>query len=220
MAKVNPFRFSTKYQDDETDMLYYGYRYYTASTGRWLSKDPIEENGGRNLYGFVNDDPVSTFDLLGKVARGGEMQMYCRQPCEDFKRKEREAGRNVDNGGIICCGGVKFICTWGADGEKNAKAKEIAKRCLKEHERKHLASTECNSCSMGPAPSKNKKQDKAFCQEEAFAYAAGKACFEAAKSECGGDPACLESIELWIKHEDEMRQTMENWCKRFDWPRN
>ena len=25
MAKVNPFRFSTKYQDDETDLLYYGY---------------------------------------------------------------------------------------------------------------------------------------------------------------------------------------------------
>jgi YD repeat-containing protein len=33
LAKENPFRFSTKYQDDETDLLYYGYRYYNASTG-------------------------------------------------------------------------------------------------------------------------------------------------------------------------------------------
>jgi RHS repeat-associated protein len=41
MAKANPFRFSTKYQDDETDLLYYGYRYYNASTGRWLSRDPL-----------------------------------------------------------------------------------------------------------------------------------------------------------------------------------
>jgi RHS repeat-associated protein len=41
MAKANPFRFSTKYQDGETDLLYYGYRYYNASTGRWLSPDPI-----------------------------------------------------------------------------------------------------------------------------------------------------------------------------------
>jgi hypothetical protein len=32
MAKANPFRFSTKYQDDESDLLYYGYRYYNAST--------------------------------------------------------------------------------------------------------------------------------------------------------------------------------------------
>ncbi|HCL92873.1 MAG TPA: RHS repeat-associated core domain-containing protein [Verrucomicrobiota bacterium] len=41
MAKANLFRFSTKYQDGETDLLYYGYRYYNASTGRWLSRDPI-----------------------------------------------------------------------------------------------------------------------------------------------------------------------------------
>jgi RHS repeat-associated protein len=46
MAKANPFRFSTKYQDDETDLLYYGYRYYNTSTGRWPSRDPIEERGG------------------------------------------------------------------------------------------------------------------------------------------------------------------------------
>jgi RHS repeat-associated protein len=43
MAKANPFRFSTKYQDDETDLLYYGYRYYNASAGRWTSRDPIGE---------------------------------------------------------------------------------------------------------------------------------------------------------------------------------
>jgi RHS repeat-associated protein len=43
MAKLNPFRFSTKYEDDETDLLYYGYRYYNASTGRWLSRDPIDQ---------------------------------------------------------------------------------------------------------------------------------------------------------------------------------
>jgi RHS repeat-associated protein len=46
MAKTNPFRFSTKYQDDETDLLYYGYRYYNASAGRWLSRDPLGEKGG------------------------------------------------------------------------------------------------------------------------------------------------------------------------------
>jgi hypothetical protein len=28
MAKVNPIRFSTKYQDDETDLLCYGFRFY------------------------------------------------------------------------------------------------------------------------------------------------------------------------------------------------
>jgi len=42
-AKANPFRFSTKYQDDETDLLYYGNRDLDTSTGRWLSRDPIGE---------------------------------------------------------------------------------------------------------------------------------------------------------------------------------
>jgi RHS repeat-associated protein len=50
MAIANPFRFSTKYQDDETDLLYYGYRYLSTSAGRWLSFDPIEELGFQQRY--------------------------------------------------------------------------------------------------------------------------------------------------------------------------
>jgi RHS repeat-associated protein len=45
MAPYNPFRFSTKYQDDETDQICYGYRCYNPSTGRWLSCDPTNEKG-------------------------------------------------------------------------------------------------------------------------------------------------------------------------------
>ena len=45
LAKPNPFRFSTKYQDDEADTVYYGYRYYAASVGRWLGRDPLLEPG-------------------------------------------------------------------------------------------------------------------------------------------------------------------------------
>src|SRR5208337_3822316 len=45
MAKANPFRFSTKYQDDESELVCYPYRFYSASTGRWLSRDPIDELG-------------------------------------------------------------------------------------------------------------------------------------------------------------------------------
>jgi RHS repeat-associated protein len=66
MAKANPFRFSTKYQDDETGLLYYGYRYYQPSIGRWPSRDPAEEmGGGANLYAFANNAPVNEVDPLG-----------------------------------------------------------------------------------------------------------------------------------------------------------
>ena len=63
----NPLHFSSKYQDDESDLLYYGYRLYNASAGRWLSRDPIGENGGINLFGFVRNDPIRRFDALGQA---------------------------------------------------------------------------------------------------------------------------------------------------------
>jgi RHS repeat-associated protein len=65
MAQANTFRFSTKYQDDETDLPYYGYRYYNASTGRWLSRDPMRERGGKNLYALLNNAPLNSIDKLG-----------------------------------------------------------------------------------------------------------------------------------------------------------
>ena len=45
MAKANPWRFSTKYDDDESDLLYYGYRFYKPSTGTWPNRDPIGRIG-------------------------------------------------------------------------------------------------------------------------------------------------------------------------------
>ena len=44
---------------------YYGYRYYDPVTGRWPSRDPIGEKGGENLYGFVENDGVNRWDVLG-----------------------------------------------------------------------------------------------------------------------------------------------------------
>jgi RHS repeat-associated protein len=67
-ANANPFRFSTKYTDEESDFLNYGHRYYNPSTGRWLSRDPIEEEGGYNLYAFVGNAPLDYIDPFGERA--------------------------------------------------------------------------------------------------------------------------------------------------------
>jgi RHS repeat-associated protein len=64
-AQANPWRFSTKYQDDETGLLYYGYRFYNPTDGRWPSRDPIGEEGGINLSGFVWNDAVGRYDAFG-----------------------------------------------------------------------------------------------------------------------------------------------------------
>jgi RHS repeat-associated protein len=86
LGKLNPFRFSTKYTDEETDLLYYGYRYYSVSAGRWLSREPLgddsfltsySESRSRTerwrllrqalqpTYGFVQNNPIAGKDILG-----------------------------------------------------------------------------------------------------------------------------------------------------------
>jgi RHS repeat-associated protein len=67
-ANTNRYRFSTKPLDSEVTsapLYYYGYRYYDPVTGRWPSRDPIEEEGGNNLYGFVLNNPLFYIDVLG-----------------------------------------------------------------------------------------------------------------------------------------------------------
>jgi RHS repeat-associated protein len=74
MARVNPIRFSTQYADDVTGDLKYLYRDYRADWGRWANRDPIGEPGGLNLHGFVENDSVNRFDLLGREVVGKAYQ--------------------------------------------------------------------------------------------------------------------------------------------------
>ena len=74
-AKNHPFRFSTKYTDEETGLVLYQLRPYRADLGRWLQKDRIGERGGVNLYGMVGNAPVLKIDLLGlKIGAEGGAQ--------------------------------------------------------------------------------------------------------------------------------------------------
>jgi RHS repeat-associated protein len=92
MAKLNPFTFGTYFYDWETDKSYAKNRYYDPSTGRFLSRDPIEELSFRrgylrslspkvrfalqiqkpsgNEFAFVQNDPEDKFDALGLCPSG------------------------------------------------------------------------------------------------------------------------------------------------------
>jgi RHS repeat-associated protein len=70
MAKANPFRWSTKFWDEETGLSYYGYRYYSPALGRWLGRDPLGETDESNLFLFVHNNPISATDLIGLLTSG------------------------------------------------------------------------------------------------------------------------------------------------------
>jgi RHS repeat-associated protein len=44
---------------------YYGYRYYSPELGRWPSRDPIGEQGGRHLYSFTGNNAIGRIDAFG-----------------------------------------------------------------------------------------------------------------------------------------------------------
>jgi RHS repeat-associated protein len=60
-----PWRFSTKLFDGDTGLGYWGYRHYSSALGRWVSRDPIGEDGGLLLYEFCENKPTRVIDPLG-----------------------------------------------------------------------------------------------------------------------------------------------------------
>ena len=73
------FLFHGEFRDQDTEMYNYGFRYYDPETGRWPSRDPIEESGGVNLYGFVENDGFNRWDFLGKYTMSDARKSLERQ---------------------------------------------------------------------------------------------------------------------------------------------
>ena len=46
------------------------YRAYSSSLGRFLTRDPIDENGGINLYAYVENSPICQTDPFGEEGMG------------------------------------------------------------------------------------------------------------------------------------------------------
>jgi RHS repeat-associated protein len=75
-ADLLPFHYSSKLRDVDSGFNYYGYRFYDPGAGRWLNRDPIEEEGGVNLYGMLLNDPLNWIDVLG----------MSKPSCEEFEK--------------------------------------------------------------------------------------------------------------------------------------
>jgi RHS repeat-associated protein len=59
------FNFTGLYRHAKSNLDLATYRAYDPDLGRWLSRDPIEEEGGLNLYGYTGNRPLLYLDPLG-----------------------------------------------------------------------------------------------------------------------------------------------------------
>ena len=115
LAEENPLRFSSEYFDDETGLVYYNYRYYSPRMGRWINRDPIEEEDSVNLYVILQNDPMNLCDILGNKREYRPPRYYPRQPPMPIRPKpatppgfpKRGPDSNADS--LINYMGVNFI---------------------------------------------------------------------------------------------------------------
>ena len=60
-------RFGTKPYNGELGTYTYIYRECSPTLGRWLSEDPVLEQGGYNLYAYCGNEPVQNIDFIGML---------------------------------------------------------------------------------------------------------------------------------------------------------
>jgi uncharacterized protein RhaS with RHS repeats len=64
-------------------------RHYDAVAGRFVQRDPAGYDGGMNLYGYANDNPINFVDREG--LSGGTPEEEAAEAENDKKRQETQA---------------------------------------------------------------------------------------------------------------------------------
>lgn len=92
---VQPVQWSSEMNDEELALVYYNYRSYNPTDGRWFNRDPIAEEEGWNLYGMCGNASIIYVDYLGlevedDISSGFSGPVKCER---NFIRKELKAGK-------------------------------------------------------------------------------------------------------------------------------
>jgi RHS repeat-associated protein len=197
------FRFSSKEYDSVTKFYNFPYRYYSSQWARWVTRDPIEEVGGFNLYAFAENIPTSFCDAEGLAGSP------CADPCGSAKKKGLDKG---DVAGVICCGGKKYSCVWksgGATGATNKKAKAVIDKCSKVHEDTHHGDVDCPSGPGVTRPPFKPGLDPNT--QECKAFKAEVACLDNSIAACGGDPKCISQVNAEKQNDEALMKDKK--CK-------
>ena len=61
----NPFCFSSEFNDGLIGLIYYNYRHYHEGAGRWVTREPFDEDEASGLYTMLDNSPAYKTDWLG-----------------------------------------------------------------------------------------------------------------------------------------------------------
>ena len=95
--------------------------FYNPSIGRWQTPDPIEEEGGKNLYAFCGNNAVTDADVLGLIS-----------PAEIKRKLSRIRELEIRLRGLISRMGncLRMVNSWRPGGKKDSEANDKYRHCL------------------------------------------------------------------------------------------
>jgi len=84
----------SRHRERKLGLYLLGQRWYDSEVGRFISRDPIGEKGGVNLYVYVGNNPVNTSDSEGLDVstcqdRCNRASESCREHCRDLRDVRR-----------------------------------------------------------------------------------------------------------------------------------
>ncbi len=83
---INPFQFTSREFDTETNLYYFRERYYDPQPGRFLSEDPAWFDAGINFYTYVRNNPINFTDPSGLYTTSPEVPLPLPPALDKFMK--------------------------------------------------------------------------------------------------------------------------------------
>ena len=94
---VQPVQWSSEMNDGELALVYYNYRYYNPADGRWITRDPIAEEGGWNLYRYILNNPTFLKDYIGILSSKWMWIPVIQKEMPSFRNEKHDIDYNWGN---------------------------------------------------------------------------------------------------------------------------